>query len=206
MLFNRNTSKPKLVAELTRQRDNFETQIPTLKEVKSPRAKSSSRMSSFPKGCVALFDYNPQAASVSGQPDKELTLKEGDQLTLLGDMDINGCYEAELNGVKGLVPGLYIEEVEEGLSSNQVDKQRKPLANDNSEAANGRQSMSPCSTASDLDIRKQRFIALFDYDPYQSCTTGQPELDLPFKKGDILIVYDDMDAHGYYRAEMNGMQ
>lgn len=63
---------------------------------------------------MAIFDYDPHKASVSGCPESELTLKEGDQLTVHGDMDSNGCYEAELNGVRGLVPGLYVEELEDG--------------------------------------------------------------------------------------------
>ena len=62
---------------------------------------------------VVIFDYDPRKASVSGCPESELTLKEGDELMVYGDMDSNGCYEAELNGVRGLVPGLYVEEVED---------------------------------------------------------------------------------------------
>lgn len=47
-------------------------------------------------------------------------------------------------------------------------------------------------------------MALYNYNPHQSCTTGRPELELTFKKGDILTVIGDMDPHGYYKAEMNG--
>ena len=71
--------------------------------------------------------------------------------------------------------------------------------------SNGHHSVSPRSTTSDLDVHKQCFVALFDYNPYQSCTTGRPDLEFPFKKGDIMTVYGDVDANGYYNAEMEGM-
>jgi len=57
-------------------------------------------------------------------------LKEGDQLTLLAEMDIHGCYEAELNGVRGLVPGLYVEEIDPSTTPNEhVTRQRTPVTN-----------------------------------------------------------------------------
>lgn len=59
-------------------------------------------------------------------------------MTLLADMDIHGCYEAELNGVKGLVPGLYVEDVDECLDSTSKDpmtKKRTPVANNNVEVS-----------------------------------------------------------------------
>lgn len=37
------------------------------------------------------------------------------------------------------------------------------------------------------------------------CTSGRPETELPFKKGDIMTVYGDIDNNGYYHAEMEGM-
>lgn len=66
---------------------------------------------------MALFDYDPGKSCTSGHPELELKLREGDYLTVFGDMDINGCYEADLNGVRGLVPSLYVEEVEEDSGS-----------------------------------------------------------------------------------------
>lgn len=66
---------------------------------------------------MALFDYDPSKSCTTGHPERELKLKEGEYLTVFGDMDMNGCYEAELNGVRGLVPSLYVEEVEEDNES-----------------------------------------------------------------------------------------
>ena len=65
--------------------------------------------------------------------------------------------------------------------------------------------MSPRSSCPDTDLQRQCFVALYDYNPFQSCTTGRPDLELPLKKGDIMTVIGDMDTNGYYKAEMDGL-
>ena len=66
---------------------------------------------------MALFDYDPHKSPACEHPDLELKIKEGDFLTVFGDMDINGYFEADVNGVRGLVPSLYVEEVEDDNDS-----------------------------------------------------------------------------------------
>lgn len=66
---------------------------------------------------MALLDYDPHKSPACEHPELELKLKEGDFLTVFGDMDINGYFEADLNGVRGLVPSLYVEEVEDDNDS-----------------------------------------------------------------------------------------
>ncbi|KAL9958371.1 hypothetical protein ACROYT_G035377 [Oculina patagonica] len=69
------------------------------------------------KRFVALFDYDPYKSPACEHPELELKLKEGNFLTVFGDMDINGCFEADVNGVRGLVPSLYMTEVEDDNDS-----------------------------------------------------------------------------------------
>ena len=66
---------------------------------------------------MALFDYNPYNSPSSEHPELEVNLREGDYLTVFGDMDINGYFEADVNGVRGLVPSLYVEELEDDKDS-----------------------------------------------------------------------------------------
>ena len=73
---------------------------------------------------MALFDFDPRKSTASEHPELELKLKEGDQLTVFGDMDINGYFEADLNGVRGLVPSLYVDEVE---GENDSDRELEEL-------------------------------------------------------------------------------
>jgi hypothetical protein len=60
-----------------------------------------------------LFDYDPERLSTTGHPEKELKLNEGDVITVNSDLDLNGYYIAELDGRRGLVSSLYIEEIDE---------------------------------------------------------------------------------------------
>ncbi|KAL9958390.1 hypothetical protein ACROYT_G035396 [Oculina patagonica] len=63
------------------------------------------------------FDYDPYKSPACEHPELELKLKEGNFLTVFGDMDINGYFEADVNGVRGLVPSLYMTEVEDDNDS-----------------------------------------------------------------------------------------
>lgn len=69
------------------------------------------------KRFVALFDYDPDKSPASEHPELELKLKEGDFLTVFGDMDSNGYFEADVNGERGLVPSLYVDEIEDDSDS-----------------------------------------------------------------------------------------
>ncbi|XP_062590789.1 peripheral-type benzodiazepine receptor-associated protein 1-like isoform X4 [Saccostrea cucullata] len=55
------------------------------------------------------------------------------------------------------------------------------------------------------DNRIRLFVALFDYDP-ESMSPNVECLDeeLPFKEGQIIKIYGDKDADGFYRGESNG--
>lgn len=69
------------------------------------------------KRFVALFDYDPDKSPASEHPELELKLKEGDFLIVFGDMDSNGYFEADVNGERGLVPSLYVDEIEDDSDS-----------------------------------------------------------------------------------------
>ena len=65
------------------------------------------------KRFVVLFDYDPARLSTTGHPEKELKLNEGDVITVNSSLDLNGYYMAELDGKRGMVSSLYIEEMDE---------------------------------------------------------------------------------------------
>ncbi|XP_032054591.1 RIMS-binding protein 2 isoform X10 [Aythya fuligula] len=53
------------------------------------------------------------------------------------------------------------------------------------------------------DISTRIFVALFDYDPLtMSPNPDAAEEELPFKEGQIIKVYGDKDADGFYRGEI----
>lgn len=65
------------------------------------------------KRFVAMFDYDPERLSTTGHPEKELKLSKGDVIVISSDLDLNGYYIGELDGKRGLVSSLYIEEMDE---------------------------------------------------------------------------------------------
>eukprot|EP00795_Rhopilema_esculentum_P015196 gene15196-6393_t len=50
----------------------------------------------------------------------------------------------------------------------------------------------------------RRMIALYDYDPAVSSPNVDSEVELPFNKGDILLVFGDMDEDGFFAAQSSG--
>lgn len=47
---------------------------------------------------MVLFDYDPYRSSTSDHPERELKLREGDYITVFGEMDVDGYLEAEVDG------------------------------------------------------------------------------------------------------------
>lgn len=55
------------------------------------------------------------------------------------------------------------------------------------------------------EVNFRVFIALFDYDPIKmSPNTDSCSEELPFSEGQIIKVYGDQDADGFYYGESNG--
>jgi len=48
------------------------------------------------------------------------------------------------------------------------------------------------------------FVALYDYDPFKSSPNPNPSLELMFREGDIMVVYDKTRSDGFYAAKLNG--
>ncbi|CAG7722268.1 unnamed protein product [Allacma fusca] len=62
------------------------------------------------KKMVALYDYDPQELSPNVDSEVELSFQTGDIIYVYGDMDDDGFYMGELNGVRGLVPSNFLTE------------------------------------------------------------------------------------------------
>ncbi|XP_037091417.1 peripheral-type benzodiazepine receptor-associated protein 1-like [Pollicipes pollicipes] len=59
---------------------------------------------------VALYDYDPQELSPNVDAEVELSFRTGDIIHIYGDMDDDGFYIGEVNGVRGLVPSNFLTE------------------------------------------------------------------------------------------------
>ncbi len=63
------------------------------------RSAHSQRQRKF----VSLYDYDPFTMGKTGRPEQQLSLRKGDVITVIGDIDIDGYYTAELNGMLPLI-------------------------------------------------------------------------------------------------------
>ncbi|XP_066583287.1 peripheral-type benzodiazepine receptor-associated protein 1 isoform X2 [Prorops nasuta] len=70
------------------------------------------------KKMVALYDYDPRVLSPNVDAQVELTFRTGNEIYVYGEMDDDGFYMGELNGVRGLVPSNYLT-LAPGQSQNQ---------------------------------------------------------------------------------------
>lgn len=62
------------------------------------------------KKMIALYDYDPQELSPNPDAEMELAFMTGDVIYVFGEMDEDGFYMGELNGVRGLVPSNFLTE------------------------------------------------------------------------------------------------
>ncbi|XP_018407403.1 PREDICTED: RIMS-binding protein 2 [Cyphomyrmex costatus] len=62
------------------------------------------------KKMIALYDYDPHELSPNVDVQVELTFQTGNEIYVYGDMDDDGFYMGELNGVRGLVPSNFLTE------------------------------------------------------------------------------------------------
>ncbi|TGZ37992.1 RIMS-binding protein 2 [Temnothorax longispinosus] len=62
------------------------------------------------KKMIALYDYDPHELSPNVDAQVELTFQTGNEIYVYGDMDDDGFYMGELNGVRGLVPSNFLTE------------------------------------------------------------------------------------------------
>ncbi|XP_069366186.1 RIMS-binding protein 2 isoform X18 [Paralichthys olivaceus] len=58
---------------------------------------------------VAIFDYDPRESSPNTDIEAELTFSAGDVIHVFGDMDEDGFFYGDLNGLRGLVPSNFLQ-------------------------------------------------------------------------------------------------
>ncbi|XP_041750755.1 uncharacterized protein LOC121579871 [Coregonus clupeaformis] len=75
------------------------------------RTPPTHRHSGSTQPFVAIYNYNPLRDSPNLHPSRELALREGDTVMLLGNPHNDGFCQAEVNGRRGLAPVAFLEEV-----------------------------------------------------------------------------------------------
>ncbi|XP_041971946.1 RIMS-binding protein 2 isoform X4 [Aricia agestis] len=71
---------------------------------------------------VALYDYDPQELSPNVDADAELSFQTGQIIHVYGDMDDDGFYMAEIDGLRGLVPSNFLTEANDQYTAGQTSQ------------------------------------------------------------------------------------
>ncbi|XP_072603675.1 peripheral-type benzodiazepine receptor-associated protein 1 isoform X3 [Vulpes vulpes] len=162
---------------------------------------------------VALFDYDP--VSMSPNPDageEELPFREGQILKVFGDKDADGFYRGEGEGRMGYIPcNMVVEVAVDSPKERQQLLQRGYLPPDVliEGSAEVESPAQPCAGhtqhTSSASLKSPRtMVAAFDYNPRESSPNMDVEAELPFRAGDVITVFGDMDDDGFYYGELNG--
>ncbi|XP_035213152.1 RIMS-binding protein 2-like isoform X2 [Stegodyphus dumicola] len=91
--YNDNTSRPRSLGQIAMDERDADWQSRRIKKM------------------VAIYDYDPQEISPNVDAEMELSFSVGDVIYVIGDVDEDGFYMGELNGVKGLVPSNFLREM-----------------------------------------------------------------------------------------------
>ncbi|OWF38817.1 Peripheral-type benzodiazepine receptor-associated protein 1 [Mizuhopecten yessoensis] len=169
---------------------------------------------------VALFDYDPISMSPNVDCiDEELPFKEGQIIKIFGDKDQDGFYRGECNNSVGFVPCNMVSEiqVDDADLAEQLLKESQEAFSMNSHLSVGSDSQNFNKSVESLETIEQnglpvplspttsrRMVALYDYDPQELSPNVDSEVELPFRIGDILYIYGDMDDDGFFMGELNG--
>ncbi|XP_013144153.1 PREDICTED: RIMS-binding protein 2 isoform X2 [Papilio polytes] len=80
-------------------------------QVAKPRDRWTDAYANQPvRRMVALYDYDPQELSPNVDADAELSFQTGQIIHVYGEMDDDGFYMAEIDGMRGLVPSNFLTE------------------------------------------------------------------------------------------------
>ncbi|CAF0705935.1 unnamed protein product [Brachionus calyciflorus] len=190
----------------------------------SKSVKTKSKSSKNYRVFMALFDYDPLKMSPNTDScQEELPFKEGQLIKIFGEQDSDGFYYGESNGRVGFIPCNMVSEVQmddhevanKMLDTEDKSKMRKSSISQKSSGNNKSTLKSTGQTRTGKSKESQfvpinkyskvtNMIALYDYDPQSLSPNVDADSELPFKTGQIITVYDDMDEDGFFMAELNG--
>ncbi|XP_019394939.1 PREDICTED: peripheral-type benzodiazepine receptor-associated protein 1-like [Crocodylus porosus] len=167
---------------------------------------------------LALFDYDPASMSPNlDAAEEELPFKKGQVVKVIGDKDVDGFYQGEIEGKVGYIPCNMVSEVE--MDSIEMKQQllKQASVTDTDSRMNlvkldiqdrNDKSHSECAQQ-DSKVEQsasKTMVAVFDYNPRESSINVDVESELTFSAGDIITVFGSVDDGGFYYGELNGQR
>ncbi|XP_076399204.1 peripheral-type benzodiazepine receptor-associated protein 1 isoform X4 [Peromyscus maniculatus bairdii] len=168
--------------------------------------------------------------------EEELPFREGQILKVFGDKDSDGFYRGQSGGRIGFIPCNMVAEVAvDSVAGRQQLLQRGFLPPDVLTEASGNgpsvyssahmtgpppkprrskkelEGPQPCPGPPKLPhsavLKTSRpMVAAFDYNPRENSPNMDVEAELPFRAGDVITVFGNMDDDGFYYGELNGQR
>ncbi|XP_076176272.1 RIMS binding protein isoform X3 [Ptiloglossa arizonensis] len=89
------------------------------------------------KKMIALYDYDPNKLSPNFDSQMELAFQSGSEIYVYGDLDDDGFYMGELNGVHGLVPSNFLIDANEQTTQGQLPPGKRPPSQSQGPGARG---------------------------------------------------------------------
>jgi RIMS-binding protein 2 len=148
---------------------------------------------------TALFDYDPATMSPNDDgAEEELKFSKGNIITVYGDKDEDGFYLGEIDGRQGFVPYNMVTELVTETLNGYPETENGPTQD----------ALSPENAAAyDLaakdsnSSKREKMIALFDYNPHEHSPNADAEAELPLHAGDVIYVIGEVDEDGFYEGE-----
>ncbi len=137
-------------------------------------------------------------------------------LQIYGDKDADGFYWGECGKRSGYVPCNMVSEVqvEDERMVQEFLKEERGRGGPGGMGRGGYGASGPYGGPGARDrwgdiyanTPVKKMIALYDYDPHELSPNVDLEVELPFRTGDVIYVYGDMDDDGFYLAELRGQR
>uniref|UniRef100_A0A7M4DWS4 RIMS binding protein 2 n=1 Tax=Crocodylus porosus TaxID=8502 RepID=A0A7M4DWS4_CROPO len=197
----------------------FPTQWSQIKKMSKTLSTSQEMVSDgSTRMFLALFDYDPASMSPNlDAAEEELPFKKGQVVKVIGDKDVDGFYQGEIEGKVGYIPCNMVSEVE--MDSIEMKQQllKQASVTDTDSRMNlvkldiqdrNDKSHSECAQQ-DSKVEQsasKTMVAVFDYNPRESSINVDVESELTFSAGDIITVFGSVDDGGFYYGELNGQR
>jgi len=119
----------------------------------------------------------------------EPQLVNGDHSSILNDTDANH----NMNNRASVAVPLHASDYQSANSANSCDHDESSSSVDIAQCRT-----SPGDGHSGVTV----FVALYDYDPYQSSPNDQPDIELPLSAGEHVFITGDIDEDGFYNGTL----
>ena len=196
----------------------------TLMKIKAqPEADEEEMMKSQPREVLINYSGYPELDSdigpselsdIAEEPEEGLTSEEGSSRGSTPKVVTSSTNNSSLSLTRWSNSSLYATSSQKSTSVTSVTTTKVHINGSTTSIAssNGKPQITPITTTNNTavvvaKVKIRIFVALFDYDPpTMSPNPDACDEELPFREGQLLKVYGEKDADGFYWGEASGLK